>query len=162
MESELCKDEFAFNPSSHQANRYFEQQCTNPSYEEEIIKRAIQEVTKLVCGWCNLTLPSKCPSFLFQEASAIICKGKTEVSLLHELLSKRGKTPTYELLQTEGETHEPTFRYKVTFGQDYGMGTASSKKQAKHQAARDLLRIFGVDVTKFDLPAKDQDTVNDE
>lgn len=89
-----------------------------------------------------------------------MCKGKTEVSLLHELLSKRGKTPNYELLQTEGETHEPTFRYKVTFGKDYGIGSASSKKQAKHQAARDLLRIFGVDVTKFDLPVKEQDNVD--
>lgn len=89
-----------------------------------------------------------------------MCKGKTEVSLLHELLSKRGKTPNYELLQTEGETHEPTFRYKVTFGNDYGIGSASSKKQAKHQAARDLLGIFGVDVTKFDQPAKDPDAVD--
>lgn len=77
------------------------------------------------------------------------------MSLLHELLSKRGKTPKYELLQTEGETHEPTFRYKVTFGNDYGIGSASSKKQAKHQAARELLRIYGVDVSKFDHPSKE-------
>ena len=105
----------------------------------------------------------KLPSHLsFQEAASIICKGKTEVSLLHELLSKRGKAPNYELLQTEGETHEPTFRYKVTFGQDYGIGSASSKKQAKHQAAKELLRIFGVDVSKFELPAKEQDVIDGE
>lgn len=82
--------------------------------------------------------------------------------MLHELLSKRGKTPTYELLQTEGETHEPTFRYKVTFGTDYGIGSASSKKQAKHQAARDLLQIFGVNVADFDQPTKDQDATDAE
>lgn len=158
MAQEIAKlnpnEDYGINPVANSANRYFEQQCANPTYEEELIKRAIQEVRKTTRRMHRET--SLIPFNSFQEAATIMCKGKTEVSLLHELLSKRGKTPNYELLQTEGETHEPTFRYKVTFGKDYGIGSASSKKQAKHQAARDLLRIFGVDVTHFDLPVKEE------
>lgn len=41
---------------------------------------------------------------------------KTPVSVLQELLSRRGITPTYDLVQIEGAIHEPTFRYRVTFG----------------------------------------------
>lgn len=39
---------------------------------------------------------------------------KTPVSVLQELLSRRGTTPKYELVQIEGAIHEPTFRYRVT------------------------------------------------
>lgn len=39
---------------------------------------------------------------------------KTPVSILQELLSRRGTTPKYELVQVEGVVHEPTFRYRVT------------------------------------------------
>jgi RISC-loading complex subunit TARBP2 len=39
---------------------------------------------------------------------------KTPVSVLQELLSRRGTTPKYELVQVEGAIHEPTFRYRVT------------------------------------------------
>lgn len=35
---------------------------------------------------------------------------KTPISILQELLSRRGITPTYELVQIEGAVHEPTFR----------------------------------------------------
>lgn len=37
---------------------------------------------------------------------------KTPVSVLQELLSRRGITPTYDLVQIEGAIHEPTFRYR--------------------------------------------------
>jgi dsRNA-specific ribonuclease len=46
----------------------------------------------------------------FQEMAV----GKTPVSVLQELLSRRGTTPKYELVQIEGAIHEPTFRYRVT------------------------------------------------
>lgn len=36
---------------------------------------------------------------------------KTPVSVLQELLSRRGITPKYELVQIEGAIHEPIFRY---------------------------------------------------
>lgn len=39
---------------------------------------------------------------------------KTPVSVLQELLSRRGTIPKYELVQIEGAIHEPTFRYRVT------------------------------------------------
>jgi RISC-loading complex subunit TARBP2 len=39
---------------------------------------------------------------------------KRPVSVLQELLSRRGTTPTYELVQIEGAIHEPTFCYRVT------------------------------------------------
>lgn len=39
---------------------------------------------------------------------------KTPVSILQELLSRRGTTPKYELIQVEGAIHEPIFRYRVT------------------------------------------------
>lgn len=45
---------------------------------------------------------------------------KTPVSILQELLSRRGITPTYELVQIEGAIHEPTFRYRVSFNDKDG------------------------------------------
>lgn len=50
---------------------------------------------------------------------------KTPVSVLQELLSRRGITPTYDLVQIEGAIHEPTFRYRVTFGSKDGEFSAS-------------------------------------
>jgi RISC-loading complex subunit TARBP2 len=46
---------------------------------------------------------------------------KTPVSVLQELLSRRGTTPKYELVQIEGAIHEPTFRYRVTVSDVVGM-----------------------------------------
>jgi dsRNA-specific ribonuclease len=48
---------------------------------------------------------------------------KTPVSVLQELLSRRGTTPKYELVQIEGAIHEPTFRYRVTVGEVIGKET---------------------------------------
>lgn len=45
---------------------------------------------------------------------------KTPVSILQELLSRRGSTPKYELVQIEGAIHEPTFRYRVTVADTVG------------------------------------------
>lgn len=76
---------------------------------------------------------------------------KTPVSILQELLSRRGITPTYELVQIEGAIHEPTFRYRVSFNDKEGevpftaMGAGRSKKEAKHAAAKALIdKITGV------------------
>jgi len=55
----------------------------------------------------------------FQTMSAAV--GKTPVSVLQELLSRRGTTPKYELVQIEGAIHEPTFRYRVTVADVVGM-----------------------------------------
>jgi RISC-loading complex subunit TARBP2 len=55
----------------------------------------------------------------FQKMSVAV--GKTPVSVLQELLSRRGTTPKYELVQIEGAIHEPTFRYRVTVADVVGM-----------------------------------------
>ncbi|KAG6801533.1 interferon-inducible double-stranded RNA-dependent protein kinase activator A isoform X7 [Apis mellifera caucasica] len=57
----------------------------------------------------------------------------------NELLSRRGTTPKYELIQVEGAIHEPIFRYRVTVADVVAMGTGKSKKEAKHAAARAVL-----------------------
>ncbi|KAG6440658.1 hypothetical protein O3G_MSEX001368 [Manduca sexta] len=64
---------------------------------------------------------------------------KTPVSVLQELLARRGTVPKYELVQIEGMIHEPTFRYRVTVADLAAMGTGRSKKEAKHSAAKALL-----------------------
>ncbi|XP_059616776.1 interferon-inducible double-stranded RNA-dependent protein kinase activator A homolog isoform X5 [Phlebotomus argentipes] len=64
---------------------------------------------------------------------------KTPVSILQELLSRRGITPNYELVQIEGAIHEPTFRYRVSFNDKDAMGAGRSKKEAKHAAAKALI-----------------------
>ncbi|KAI4497706.1 hypothetical protein M0802_007246 [Mischocyttarus mexicanus] len=64
---------------------------------------------------------------------------KTPVSVLQELLSRRGTIPKYELVQVEGVIHEPTFRYRVTVGEVVAIGTGRSKKEAKHAAAKAVL-----------------------
>lgn len=46
---------------------------------------------------------------------------KTPVSILQELLSRRGTTPKYELIQVEGAIHEPIFRYRVTVADVVGL-----------------------------------------
>lgn len=64
---------------------------------------------------------------------------KTPISILQELLSRRGITPNYELVQIEGAVHEPTFRYRVSFNDKDAMGVGRSKKEAKHAAAKTLI-----------------------
>uniref|UniRef100_A0A1B0G411 DRBM domain-containing protein n=1 Tax=Glossina morsitans morsitans TaxID=37546 RepID=A0A1B0G411_GLOMM len=76
---------------------------------------------------------------------------KTPVSLLQEILSRRGITPNYELVQIEGAIHEPTFRYRVSFNDKdvpfTAMGAGRSKKEAKHSAARGLIdKLTGVQI----------------
>ncbi|XP_026470194.1 interferon-inducible double-stranded RNA-dependent protein kinase activator A homolog isoform X2 [Ctenocephalides felis] len=92
---------------------------------------ALEEAAKLV--WCK-------------EMAAM--PSKTPVSILQELLSRRGSTPKYELVQIEGAIHEPTFRYRVTVADTVAMGTGRSKKEAKHAAAKALLdKLTGIQST---------------
>ncbi|XP_071050440.1 protein Loquacious isoform X3 [Onthophagus taurus] len=73
---------------------------------------------------------------------------KTPVSVLQEVLSRRGITPKYELVQIEGAIHEPIFRYRVFLNNDYiATGTGRSKKEAKHAAAKNLLDLIVGDTT---------------
>ncbi|XP_048243736.1 RISC-loading complex subunit tarbp2-like isoform X2 [Haliotis rufescens] len=71
--------------------------------------------------------------------------GKTPISFLQELCTKRGITPQYDLIANEGAVHEPTFLMRVTVGDVVATGKGSSKKKAKHAAAQTALnQILGV------------------
>jgi RISC-loading complex subunit TARBP2 len=72
-------------------------------------------------------------------------QGKTPISFLQELCTKRGITPQYDLIANEGAVHEPTFVFKVTSGEYVGTGKGPSKKKAKHNAAQSVLnQMLGV------------------
>ena len=64
---------------------------------------------------------------------------KTPVSLLQELYVRRGLTPKYELVHTDGAIHDTTFKYRVTIGEFVATGCGKSKKKAKHSAAKSIL-----------------------
>jgi len=66
-------------------------------------------------------------------------QGKTPISFLQELCTKRGITPQYDLVANEGAVHEPTFVFKVSAGEFIGTGKGPSKKKAKHNAALSVL-----------------------
>ncbi|XP_052805758.1 RISC-loading complex subunit tarbp2-like isoform X1 [Mya arenaria] len=71
--------------------------------------------------------------------------GKTPISYLQELCTKRGITPQYDLIANEGAVHEPTFIMRVTVGEIISSGKGSSKKKAKHCAAQNALnQIHGI------------------
>ena len=78
---------------------------------------------------------------------------KNPVSVLQEVYSKQGITPKYDLVQIEGNVHEPTFRYRVTIGEAVASGSGSSKKKAKHEAAKNILKKLTAaqDYFKVDL-----------
>src|SRR5438477_207552 len=46
---------------------------------------------------------------------------KTPVSILQELFIRKGISPKYELVQIEGQVHEPTFVYRVQVGEHSGV-----------------------------------------
>ena len=50
-----------------------------------------------------------------------VLKGKTPVSVLQEICSKRKLTPTYNILANEGPVHEPVFVMRAQAGDFQGM-----------------------------------------
>jgi len=66
-------------------------------------------------------------------------QGKTPISFLQELCTKRGITPQYDLVANEGAVHEPSFVFKVSAGEFSGTGKGPCKKKAKHNAALSVL-----------------------
>ena len=55
--------------------------------------------------------------------------GKTPISFLQEISTKRGITPQYDLIANEGAVHEPVFIMRVTVGdiQASGKGMITSE-----------------------------------
>nr|AVK59433.1 Loquacious-PE [Diabrotica virgifera] len=94
----------------------------------------------------RLSLGEEAKLLYSQEMASM--PSKTPVSVLQELLSRRGITPKYELVQIEGAIHEPIFRYRVFLNNDLvATGTGRSKKDAKHSAAKNLLDLLVGKVT---------------
>merc|ERR1719471_14364 len=75
------------------------------------------------------------------------------VGALQERFQSRGITPQYRVVQAEGASHAPTFSFQVILGDLTATGSGSSKKQAKHAAARAML-----DKLDGRVPAQDGQT----
>lgn len=75
------------------------------------------------------------------------------VGALQERFQSRGITPQYRVVQAEGASHAPTFSFQVILGDLTATGSGSSKKQAKHGAARAML-----DKLDGRVPAQDGQT----
>ncbi|XP_063421940.1 protein Loquacious-like [Mytilus galloprovincialis] len=90
--------------------------------------------------------------------------GKTPISYLQELCTRRGITPQYDLMANEGAVHEPIFIMSVTVGDIVSTGKGSSKKKAKHAAAQAALnRILGLPNNETPEVVPENDTSkNDE
>jgi RISC-loading complex subunit TARBP2 len=54
-------------------------------------------------------------------ASAAAVADKTPVSLVQEMLVRRGLFPKYDLIDIQGASHKPKFRYRVTAADVVGM-----------------------------------------
>eukprot|EP00095_Tigriopus_kingsejongensis_P007331 maker-scaffold589_size129586-snap-gene-0.37 protein:Tk07331 transcript:maker-scaffold589_size129586-snap-gene-0.37-mRNA-1 annotation:"loquacious" len=61
------------------------------------------------------------------------------VGALQERFQSNGFLPQYRVVQADGAPHCPIFSYQVLVGDKVAMGSGSSKKQAKHAAARAML-----------------------
>ncbi|XP_037029375.1 interferon-inducible double-stranded RNA-dependent protein kinase activator A homolog isoform X5 [Bradysia coprophila] len=87
---------------------------------------------------------------------------KTPVSILQEILSRQGITPSYELVRIEGAHHEPTFRYRVWYNDKDAIGAGKSKKEAKHSAAKALIdKLTGVSYTVNEISTTVNGNIDD-
>lgn len=77
---------------------------------------------------------------------------KTPVSILQEMMVKKGTVPHYELIHDGGGTHENTFTYQVSCQGLYANGTGRCKKDAKHLAAMNMLETIAAENNYLALP----------
>lgn len=77
---------------------------------------------------------------------------KTPVSILQEIMVKKGGLPNYELIHDGGGTHINTFTYKVTCDDLITIGTGRCKKDAKHEAASAMLQAIATQRNYPQLP----------
>lgn len=78
---------------------------------------------------------------------------KTPVTILQEIMVKKGTVPKYELIHDGGGTHINTFTYEVTCDGLRATGTGRCKKDAKHEAANAMLTTIAVHRNYPQLPA---------
>jgi ribonuclease III len=70
---------------------------------------------------------------------------KTE---LQEALARRGQSVSYAVLEVEGPPHDRRFSCAATIdGEQLGIGTGESKKEAEQGAAKEALVKLGVEVS---------------
>ncbi|WAQ95020.1 PRKAB-like protein [Mya arenaria] len=71
--------------------------------------------------------------------------GKTPISYLQELCTKRGITPQYDLIANEGAVHEPTFIMRVTVGEIISSGKERPQPDPwyRHPRAERFWRCLG-------------------
>ena len=82
---------------------------------------------------------------------------KTPVSVLQEYLVSLKQCPSYELLHNGVGTHNPLFIYRVHVNNLYEDGKGKSKREAKHNAAENMLKKLNVDETNSSVPKKQYD-----
>jgi len=86
-------------------------------------------------------------------------RGKTPMTFLNELATKRHCSVEYDLITQQGATHKPFFKFKVTDGEYSAFGTGSNMKHAKHDAALALLTKRD-DNEDLDLPLSEKKSRN--
>lgn len=67
---------------------------------------------------------------------------KTPVSILQEFCARNCIVPQYDLVINGVGTHDPLFKYKLTVNEVITYGEGKSKKEAKHDAAREALTLL--------------------
>ncbi|XP_015608510.1 RISC-loading complex subunit TARBP2-like [Cephus cinctus] len=78
---------------------------------------------------------------------------KTPVSILQEMMVKKGTVPNYELIYDGGGSHINTFTFQVTCDGLSATGTGRCKKDAKHEAAKTMLETIAKHRSYPQLPA---------
>lgn len=78
---------------------------------------------------------------------------KTPVSMLQEMMVKKGTAPSYELIHNGGGTHQNIFTYQVSCEGLTATGTGRCKKDAKHEAAQAMLETIAKHIALPQLPA---------
>lgn len=75
---------------------------------------------------------------------------KASMPVLQNYLSQKGTKPVYTLVLKEGSEHQPLYHFNVSCKVDgknmSAMGIGVSKQQAKHAAAKTLLKEIGVEI----------------
>ncbi|XP_011504752.1 PREDICTED: interferon-inducible double-stranded RNA-dependent protein kinase activator A homolog B-like [Ceratosolen solmsi marchali] len=78
---------------------------------------------------------------------------KTPVSILQEMMVKKGGIPNYELIYNGGGSHQNVFTYQVLCDGLQASGTGRCKKDAKHKAATAMLEVIAKEKGLLQLPA---------
>jgi hypothetical protein len=78
---------------------------------------------------------------------------KTPVSMLQEMMVKKGSIPNYQLIYNGGGSHQNIFTFQVSCDDLKASGTGRCKKDAKHEAAIAMLEAIAKQNGLLQLPA---------